>query len=142
MAVGQHVHLRHLDGGAQRDGLLHVVVVGNAANQHGVAHDSAVVARGQHRAVGIGEVVGEPRLRQVLVDERGDVVRRHRRRTGQREGAGGDVGEFGQVGLGGRGDVDGHGFYGSGAPGCQMFHCARCWPVCGLYSTTLVTRSR
>ena len=32
--------------------------------------------------------------------------------------------------------------YGSGAPGCQMFHWARCSPVFGLSSTTLVTRAR
>ena len=75
-----------------------VGVVGHAANQHGVAQDSAVVARDQHHPVRVGEVVGEARRRQVLGDEGGDVVRRRPRRAGQREGPGGDVGEFGQVG--------------------------------------------
>ena len=59
MAVGQHVHLGQFDGGAQWDGALDVVVVGNAANQHDVTHDSAVLAGGEHRAVGIGEIVAE-----------------------------------------------------------------------------------
>ena len=84
-----------------------IVVVGHAANQHDIAHHSRILARGEHHAIGIGEVVAEPVLGQVLVDERGDVLRRDRRRTRQRKRAGGDVGEFGQIGDDGRGDVNG-----------------------------------
>ena len=36
-----------------------VGVVDDAANQHGVAHDSAAVAPDEHDAVGVGEVLGE-----------------------------------------------------------------------------------
>ena len=50
------------------------------------------------------------------------------------------AGEFGQVGRGGY--LDAHVDQGSGAPGCQMFHCARWVPVCGLIITTLVTNAR
>ena len=74
MAVGQHVHLRQFDRRAQRDGALDIVVVGHTANQHRVTDHSAILARGEHHAIGVGEVVAESLLGQVLVDERGDVL--------------------------------------------------------------------
>ncbi len=85
-------------------------------------------------------MVGERLGRQVRRDERVDVVLGDTRRAGQREGGGGDGGEFGQVCR--RGYLDVHGDQGSGVPGCQMFHWARCAPVCGLIITTLVTSAR
>ena len=103
MAVGQHVHLREFQRRAQSDGALDIVVIGHTANQHDVADHSAIVAGCEHHAIGVGEVVAESRLGQVLVDERGDILRGHRRRTRQRKRACGDVGEFGKIGDDGRG---------------------------------------
>ena len=68
----------------------------------------------------------------VDIDAGNELVRRikpHVRST-RRPGADGEIGGFGGPDQG------------SGVPGCQMFHCARCVPVCGLVITTLVTRAR
>ncbi len=117
--------------GRSDDGALNFVVVGYSANQHGVADHSAVLTGGQQHPVGIGKVLGEACLRQVLVDERRHILLRHRRRTRQWKRLGGDVGEFGKL-RGGR-DCDSE---------SHTFHCARWNPVFLSTSTTLDTRSR
>ncbi len=84
---------------------------GITANEHAVAQNSAVVVSGEHHAVRIGEVFGEPLGRKVGVDERGDVLGRRRRRAGQRKGARGDGGQLPRVGGFGQRDVYSHDGY-------------------------------
>jgi hypothetical protein len=61
--VRQHIHLGELNRRADANGTLHVRVVADAANQHGVTHDSIALRRSEDPSLRIGEILREARRR-------------------------------------------------------------------------------
>lgn len=77
--VAEHVDLRQFGRGAQLNGALNVGVIGDAANQHDITDDPAVVVCGENCPLRVAKIFREAGRRQVGRDESGDVLRCRRR---------------------------------------------------------------
>jgi hypothetical protein len=97
MIVWEHVHLGEFHGRSGVHGLLHLGIVADTANQHGVTDNPIMLAGGEYPPLRIGQILGEAHVGKVGVNERRDVAGCDRRGAGQRKGACGDRSQLGDV---------------------------------------------